>query len=125
MTLPSTQMQSIQEKIEERIKSTFMELLPDEMFANLVKKQIEDLLAQKSSWNNSELPKSELQKMVENDVYCIDVITQTSASKQGLSNVEDMLLENHLGHCVILQVQSGETKKAKEEIIKVYKLKRK
>lgn len=66
-----------------------------------------------------------LQKMVENDVYCIDVITQTSASKQGLSNVEDMLLENHLGHCVIHQVQSGETKKAKEEIIKVYKLKRK
>lgn len=66
-----------------------------------------------------------LQKMVENDTYCIDVITQTSAVKQGLSNVEDMLLENHLGHCVFHQVQSGQTKKAKEEIIKVYKLKRK
>lgn len=66
-----------------------------------------------------------LQKMVENDAYCIDVITQTSAVKQGLSNVEDMLLENHLGHCVFHQVQSGQTKKATEEIIKVYKLKRK
>lgn len=66
-----------------------------------------------------------LQKMVENDTYCIDVITQTSAVKQGLSNVEDLLLENHLSHCVIHQVQSGQTKKAKEEIIKVYKLKRK
>lgn len=66
-----------------------------------------------------------LQKMVENDTYCIDVITQTSAVKQGLSNVEDMLLENHLGHCVFHQIQSGQTKKAKEEIIKVYKLKRK
>lgn len=66
-----------------------------------------------------------LQKMVENDTYCIDVITQTSAVKQGLSNVEDMLLENHLGHCVFNQIQSGETNKAKEEIIKVYKLKRK
>lgn len=66
-----------------------------------------------------------LQKMIENDVYCIDVITQTSASKQGLSNVEDLLLENHLGHCVVHQVQSGAIKKAKEEIIKVYKLKRK
>ena len=32
-----------------------------------------------------------LQRMVENDTYCIDVITQTSAVKQGLSNVEDML----------------------------------
>ncbi|MDP3996229.1 MAG: metal-sensitive transcriptional regulator [bacterium] len=66
-----------------------------------------------------------LQKMVENDIYCINVITQTSAIKQGLSNVEDLLLENHLGHCVFRQVQSGQTKKAKEEIIKVYKLKRK
>lgn len=66
-----------------------------------------------------------LQRLVENDTYCIDVITQTSAVKQGLSNVEDLLLENHLGHCVVHQVQSGQTQKAKEEIIKVYKLKRK
>ena len=66
-----------------------------------------------------------LQKMVLNDTYCVDVITQTSAVKQGLSNVEDILLENHLGHCVFHQMQSGQTQKAKEEIIKVYKLKRK
>lgn len=66
-----------------------------------------------------------LQKMVENDTYCIDVITQTSAVKQGLSNVEDILLENHLGHCVVHQVQSGNIKKAQEEVIAVYKLKRK
>lgn len=66
-----------------------------------------------------------LQKMVENDTYCIDVITQTSAVKQGLSNVEDLLLENHLDHCVHHQMHSGQTKKAKDEIIKVYKLKRK
>ena len=66
-----------------------------------------------------------LQKMVENDTYCIDVITQTSAVKQGLSNVEDLLLENHLGHCVHHQMKSGQTTKAKAEIIKVYKLKRK
>jgi DNA-binding FrmR family transcriptional regulator len=66
-----------------------------------------------------------LQRMVENDTYCIDVITQTSAVKQGLSNVEDLLLENHLEHCVFHQMRSGQTQKAKEEIIKVYRLKRK
>ena len=66
-----------------------------------------------------------LQKMVENDTYCIDVITQTSAVKQGLSGVEDLILENHLDHCVHHQMQSGQTKKVKEEVIKVYKLKRK
>lgn len=66
-----------------------------------------------------------LQKLVENDTYCIDIITQTSAVKQGLSNVEDLLLENHLGHCVVKQMQTGKINQVKEEVIKVYKLKRK
>lgn len=66
-----------------------------------------------------------LQKMIEHDAYCIDVITQTSAVKQGLSGVEDLLLENHLGHCVLHQMQTGQAARAKKEIIKVYQLKRK
>lgn len=66
-----------------------------------------------------------LQDLVEKDTYCIDVITQTSAVKQGLSNVEDLLLENHLGGCILNQIKSGQTNKAKEEILRVYKLKRK
>lgn len=66
-----------------------------------------------------------LQKMVGADAYCIDVITQTSAVKQGLSNVEDILLENHLGSCILNQVKRGQTSRAKREILKVYKLKRK
>lgn len=66
-----------------------------------------------------------LQKMIENDTYCIDIITQTSAVKQALSTVEDVLLENHLGGCILRQVTAGQTKKATQEILKVYKLKRK
>lgn len=66
-----------------------------------------------------------LQKMIDNDTYCIDVITQTSAVKQGLSNVEDLLMENHLGGCILHQIKSGQTAKAKAEVLKVYKLKRK
>lgn len=66
-----------------------------------------------------------LQNMVKKDTYCINVITQTSAVKQGLSNVEDLLLENHLSGCILDQIKSGQTAKAKKEILKVYKLKRK
>jgi len=66
-----------------------------------------------------------IQEMINNDSYCIDVITQTSAIKQGLSNFEDILLENHLGHCVVNQIKSGQTDKATKEILKVYQLKRK
>jgi DNA-binding FrmR family transcriptional regulator len=66
-----------------------------------------------------------LQKMIADNTYCIDVITQTSAVKQALSNVEDLLMEDHLGGCIIHQIKSGQTEKAKNEILKVYKLKRK
>jgi len=66
-----------------------------------------------------------LQDLVHKDAYCIDVITQTSAVKQALSNIEDILLEHHLGSCTIKQVRAGQTDKAKHEILKVYRLKRK
>lgn len=66
-----------------------------------------------------------LQSMLESDKYCIDVITQTSAIKQALSGVEDALMEEHLGTCVVHQIKKGQEKKAVGEIIKVYNLKRK
>lgn len=66
-----------------------------------------------------------LQRMVEDGKYCVDIITQTSAVKQALSNIEDMLLEHHLSHCVVDQIQKGKKDKATDEILKVYRLKRK
>lgn len=66
-----------------------------------------------------------LQDMVENDKYCIDIITQTSAVKQALSGLEDTLMEGHLGTCLINQIQKGQMEKATKEILKVYGLKRK
>lgn len=66
-----------------------------------------------------------LSNMIEKDKYCIDIIAQTSAVKQALSTVEDILLENHLNSCVHKQMTSGQTAKAVGEVLKVYKLKRK
>lgn len=66
-----------------------------------------------------------LEVMIESDKYCIDVITQTSAVKQALSSVEDALMENHLGTCLVHQIKKGQTEKATKEILKVYGLKRK
>ncbi len=63
--------------------------------------------------------------MLVDDVYCIDIITQTSAVKQALSTLEDLLMENHLSGCILKQIKSGQEKKARAEILKVYKLKRK
>ena len=66
-----------------------------------------------------------LQKMVEEDVYCVDIITQTSAVRQALSSVEDVMLENHLSTHVIEQMKSGKHEKAISEILSVYKLSKK
>lgn len=66
-----------------------------------------------------------LQGMIEKDVYCIDIITQTSAVKRALSTIEDVLLEEHLSHCVVKQIKSGDVKKPIAEILNVYRLKRK
>lgn len=66
-----------------------------------------------------------VQSMVLKDAYCIDIITQSSAIKQAISNIEDVLLENHLATCVVDQIRNGKDKQPTKEILKVYKLKRK
>jgi CsoR family transcriptional regulator, copper-sensing transcriptional repressor len=48
-----------------------------------------------------------LQRMVEEDVYCIDVLTQVSAVTRALQAVAIGLLEDHLGHCVTQAVEQG------------------
>lgn len=65
-----------------------------------------------------------LQKMIEEDAYCVDIITQTSAVRSALKSLEDVMLESHLKSCVISQVKNGQEEKAVSEILKVYKLKR-
>src|SRR5215218_403576 len=48
-----------------------------------------------------------LQRMVEADTYCIDVLTQVSAATKALEAVALSLLEEHLGHCVAGAIQAG------------------
>ena len=48
-----------------------------------------------------------LQKMVEDDKYCIDVLTQVSAVTSALQAVALGLLEDHLGHCVAQATAEG------------------
>lgn len=60
--------------------------------------------------------------MVEDEKYCVDIITQSSAIKEALSGVEHLILENHLATHVLEQMKGGKEKKAIEEILKIYKL---
>jgi CsoR family transcriptional regulator, copper-sensing transcriptional repressor len=48
-----------------------------------------------------------LQRMVDEDQYCIDVLTQVAATTKALQAVALELLEDHLGHCVTRAIETG------------------
>ncbi|MBS2962000.1 metal-sensitive transcriptional regulator [Actinocrinis puniceicyclus] len=48
-----------------------------------------------------------LQRMVDEDKYCIDILTQISAVNRALESVALKLLEEHIGHCVAGAVLEG------------------
>jgi DNA-binding FrmR family transcriptional regulator len=48
-----------------------------------------------------------LQRMVEEEKYCIDILTQVSAMTKALQSVALGLLEEHLGHCVVQAAAAG------------------
>ncbi len=48
-----------------------------------------------------------LSRMVEDDRYCIDILTQLQAVKSALSKVEDAILQDHAAHCVAAAIKSG------------------
>src|SRR5215204_6562592 len=49
-----------------------------------------------------------LQKMVEEDRYCADVLTQISSAHEALRSVARELMRNHLKHCASAAIKSGE-----------------
>lgn len=49
-----------------------------------------------------------LQRMVEEDVYCIDILTQLSAVTKALQSTGLSLLEAHLGHCVVAAARESD-----------------
>jgi len=48
-----------------------------------------------------------LQRMVEEEQYCIDILTQVSAMTKALQSVALGLLDDHLGHCVVDAAKAG------------------
>lgn len=66
-----------------------------------------------------------LKRMVEKDVYCINILIQSMAIKQALSSIEDLILENHLKKHVSEQFKKGKENKAVKELLEIYKLSKK
>lgn len=57
-----------------------------------------------------------LARMVEEDRYCIDVITQIGAVRAALRRVEEELVHDHVGHCVQHAIDSGDKNEQRKKI---------
>ncbi|KPL73891.1 copper-sensing transcriptional repressor CsoR family protein [Bellilinea caldifistulae] len=58
-----------------------------------------------------------IQRMVEEDAYCIDIIRQIQAVQSALNKVSSILLENHLNTCLITAVR-GEDPQERERVLR-------
>jgi DNA-binding FrmR family transcriptional regulator len=58
-----------------------------------------------------------IQRMVEEDVYCIDIIRQIQAVQAALNKVSTMILDEHLNSCLITAVR-GEDPNERERVLK-------
>jgi CsoR family transcriptional regulator, copper-sensing transcriptional repressor len=57
-----------------------------------------------------------LSKMVDEDRYCIDIVTQISAVRAALRRVEEEVLRDHVAHCVEHAIMSGDKADQREKI---------
>lgn len=49
-----------------------------------------------------------IKNMVEDDRYCVDILTQVSAIQAALNSFNKMLLSNHIKTCVVKEIQAGD-----------------
>ncbi|MBM7551278.1 metal-sensing transcriptional repressor [Thalassobacillus pellis] len=62
-----------------------------------------------------------IQKMVEEDRYCVDILVQISAIDKALNQVGFSLMERHTKHCVSHAIKAGNGNESIEELMKVMK----
>ena len=61
-------------------------------------------------------------KMIENEDYCVDIITQSLAIQKSLRSLNKLLVENHLRTHVTHMFDNGEQDVAIDELLRVYEL---
>lgn len=60
--------------------------------------------------------------MVENDAYCVDILTQVSAITSALNSFNKVLLANHIKTCVANDIREGKDEKVDELVVTLQKL---
>ncbi|KGE71209.1 metal-sensitive transcriptional regulator [Spirochaeta lutea] len=66
-----------------------------------------------------------ISRMIEDDRYCVDILTQTRAITAALRAVEDQVMENHLNTCVTDAIRGGSNQDRQEKITEVLEVMKK
>ena len=57
-----------------------------------------------------------LSKMVDEDRYCIDIVTQISAVRAALRRLEEEVLRDHVAHCVEHAIRGGDAREQRKKV---------
>ena len=63
-----------------------------------------------------------VRRMVEEDRYCVDILTQTAAIRAALKGVERLVIENHAHHCIEDAVASGTKDEQRAKFLELIEL---
>ncbi len=63
-----------------------------------------------------------LTRMVEEDRYCIDIVTQITAVRAALRRVEESILKDHISHCVEHAIRSGDQAEQRQKVAELMEL---
>ena len=66
-----------------------------------------------------------IKKMVEDDTYCVDILKQTYAVQRAIEKFEQVLLRDHLNHCVPDGIREGRDDEVLGELAQLFDLARK
>jgi len=64
-----------------------------------------------------------IERMIENDAYCIDIIHQSLAVQKALKKLDATIMEGHIQSCVVEQAKSGNFQRITTELMAIYNYK--
>ncbi len=64
-----------------------------------------------------------IEKMIEEEKYCIDILHQSLAVQKALKKLDTALMESHISHCVANQAKRGEIQKVVSDLVGIFKYK--
>ena len=75
-----------------------------------------DLLMKRLNWIEGQV--KGIQKMVEDERYCIDILTQISAVRSAINKVGSIILENHIKGCVVNSIKEDNSEESIAELMR-------